>query len=115
MAVFTLGLFFVGNMEKANAEEVSNSFEYTCVASTSIAGDLEIDMKVTPTISVPETVDPNETLTVEDIITDIEIDLTGSLDSLRKFINTFIGMLYEYNIKIIDYTVNLDILDIIYI
>src|SRR5699024_4943020 len=100
MAIFTLGLFFVGNMEKASAEEVSNSFDYTCVASTSIAGDLEIDMKVTPTISVPETVESNETLTLEDIITDIEIDLTGSLDSLRTFINPFNGKINEFNMEV---------------
>src|SRR5699024_6389790 len=76
----------------------NKSFDYTCIASTSIAGDIEIGMKVSPNISLPETVEPGEAINLSDISANIEIDLTGSLDGLRGLINPFNGHVNHFNI-----------------
>src|SRR5690625_1035522 len=99
MSIFTLMFFYQGTMKKVDAAEATNSFDYMCIADTSF-GVLEIGMKVTPTITVPDTVEPNSTLNVENISTDIEIDLTGTLNQLRGLINPFEGQVNHFYVEV---------------
>ena len=97
MAVFTLGLFFVGNMEKANAEEVSNSFEYTCEVDSSLVS-MDIDMTIEPTLSIPESVKVGETVDVKNITTDIELDLSV-LGALASAVDPLEGKVNQLNLE----------------
>src|SRR5699024_3670403 len=69
---------------------VTGPLNYTCKAVASI-GELEIDMEVEPTISVPDSVKPNKNINITEINTDIELDLSGSLNALKSLINPFEG------------------------
>src|SRR5699024_907292 len=97
MAIVTMT--FLYNIGASNAFAATNSFDYTCVASTSIAGDIEIDMIVNPSLSLPDSVEPNGEISLENIATDIEIDLMGSLNALRGLINPFNGHVNHFNIE----------------
>src|SRR5690625_5641346 len=63
-------------------------------------------MKVKPTMTLPDTVQPNGDINVEDISTDIEIDLTGSLNDLRFAINPFKGNVDHFNMEVDGQTEN---------
>src|SRR5699024_4212554 len=67
---------------------------------------MNIDMKVTPTVSVPKTVEPGEEINITDVNTDIEIDLTGDLANLRDFINPFNGTIEFFNFEVNNETKN---------
>lgn len=91
---------YSGGMNLVSAASTSKSFDYVCLAETSIAGDIDINMKVTPTVSIPEAVAPNGNLAVKDVVADIQIDLTGNLDDLRALINPFNGHVNHFNIEV---------------
>src|SRR5690625_6530713 len=63
-------------------------------------------MKVKSTMTLPDTVQPNGDINVEDISTDIEIDLTGSLNDLRFAINPFKGNVDHFNMEVDGQTEN---------
>ena len=48
MSVIILAFFYQTGWKNVSAAEVTKSFDYTCIANTSIAGEIDIDMKVTP-------------------------------------------------------------------
>src|SRR5699024_2868781 len=73
-------------------------YDYTCIAETSIAGKIDIGMKVSPNVTVPETVESEGKLTLENISSDIEIDLEGNLNDLRTLINPFNGHVKKFDI-----------------
>src|SRR5699024_10869916 len=97
MAIFTIGLFFVGNMEKASAEEVSNSFDYTCEVDSSLVS-IDIDMTIEPTLSIPESVKVGETVDVKNITTDIELDLSV-LGALASAVDPLKGKVNQLNLE----------------
>lgn len=99
MTAVTTIFFYSGGMKEASAAQVTKSFDYTCIASTSLAGEIEIGMKVTPKVSVPDVVAPNGNIAVENIVTDIEVDLTGSLAPLKALINPFNGHVSQFNLQ----------------
>src|SRR5699024_3834258 len=99
MSVIILAFFYQTGWKNVSAAEVTKSFDYTCIANTSIAGEIDIDMKVTPKISTPDSVEPNEEVLIENIITDITIDLTGNLDGLRALINPFNGHVNHFHLE----------------
>lgn len=98
--------FYSGGMIAAHAQQATKSFNYVCVAKTSIAGDILIDMKVTPTVTVPDTVNPNQQFSVSDIETAIEVDVTGSLAPLKGLINPFNGHVQQFHLQAANETVN---------
>src|SRR5699024_6233269 len=99
MSIFTLMFFYQGTMKKADAAEATESFNYVCVADV-LGSPLDINMKVTPTMSVPDSVTAGAELNVEDFVTDIEIDLTGNLDAVRGLINPFEGHVNHFNLEV---------------
>src|SRR5699024_6728889 len=69
----------LSGVQVAQAAE-KTTYDYTCIAETSIAGKIDIGMKVSPNVTVPETVESEGKLTLENISSDIEIDLEGNLN-----------------------------------
>lgn len=103
MLVVPMMLVYIGGISTVSADadgEESKTFGYVCEAVTSLGIDIDIDMEVTPTVSIPDTVEPNGELAIEDIFADIKIDLTGDLDLLRGLINPFEGHVDEFNIEV---------------
>jgi len=106
LSIIAIAFLYQSGWKKVSASEAAKSFNYTCIAETSIAGTIDIDMKVTPKISIPDSVEPNGELILDNIATDIEIDLTGNLDGLRALINPFNGHVNHFNIEANGQTVN---------
>ncbi|NBJ69591.1 MULTISPECIES: DUF5011 domain-containing protein [Clostridia] len=98
--------FYINNVKPVHATEVKKSFDYLCVASTSLAGDIEIKMNVTPTVSIPDFVQPNQEIPVTDMKTAIQVDLTGELAPLKAFINPFNGHVSQFQLQTVNQTVN---------
>ncbi|MEI3605567.1 DUF5011 domain-containing protein [Pseudogracilibacillus sp. SE30717A] len=98
MSIVMMMFMYNGGIKTVDAAEATGSFNYLCVANTSIAGKIDINMKVNPSISIPDFVEPNGEFTIEDILTSIEIDLTGNLDGLRGLINPFNGHVNHFNL-----------------
>ncbi|MEI3612307.1 immunoglobulin-like domain-containing protein [Pseudogracilibacillus sp. SO30301A] len=98
--MFIIMMMFMhnGGIKTVDAAKATGSYNYVCVANTSIAGKIDINMKVNPSISLPDSVEPNGEFIVKDIISAIEIDLTGNLDFLRPLINPFNGHVNHFNL-----------------
>src|SRR5699024_7251220 len=84
---------------KADAAEVTESFNYVCVADV-LGNPMDINMKVTPTMSIPDSVTSGTELSVVNFVTDIEIDLTENLDGVRGLINPFKGHVNHFNLEV---------------
>ena len=97
---------YYGEVKEADAAQPTGTFEYTCIANTSIAGEIEIGMKVNPSLSLPDSVEPNGEITLDNVLANIEIDLTGNLDGLRGLINPFNGHVNHFNMVANGQTVN---------
>src|SRR5690625_4209646 len=106
MSICTLMFLYHGTMKQLYAAEATNSFDYVCVADV-LGTPLDINMKVTPTITIPDSVAPNTELNIKDLVTDIEIDLTGNLDAVRGLINPFKGHVNHFNLEVNNDTQNM--------
>ncbi|WP_212667902.1 DUF5011 domain-containing protein [Virgibacillus pantothenticus] len=98
--------FYMNGFKPVHAAQVKKSFDYLCIASTSLAGDIEIKMNVTPTVSIPDSVHPNQEIPVTNIETAIQVDLTGELAPLKAFINPFNGNVKQFQLQAANQTVN---------
>lgn len=96
IAIFTLGLFYYGGVEKASAEEYSGEFNYTCEVD-SVLVNMDINMTVEPTISVPESVKAEEDIVVDNIKTEIELDLSV-LGGLASAVDPLEGKVNQFNL-----------------
>ncbi|WP_218668078.1 DUF5011 domain-containing protein [Virgibacillus proomii] len=99
-------IFYNDGLKIVHAKQETKTFDYECIAKTSIAGDILIDMKVTPTVSIPDMVNPHEKFSVSDIETAIEVDVTGSLAPLKGLINPFNDHLNQFHLQAANETVN---------
>lgn len=99
-------IFYSGGLKIIHAEQATKTFDYVCVAKTTIAGDILIDMKVTPTVSIPDMVNPHQKFSVYDIETAIEVDVTGSLAPLKGLINPFNGHVNQFHLQAVNETAN---------
>src|SRR5690625_6765906 len=55
-------------------------------------------MNVKPTMTLPDTVNPNEEISIEDIVAEIELDLTGDISSVASLIDPFEGHVDHFNL-----------------
>lgn len=101
MSIFTLALFYYGGVEKASAKEVSSSIGYVCKASA-LGQSFDLKMTINPTMSVPSSVESDSTLSVTDIDTDVEIDLSEAPSLLQGALNPFTANISAFYLHVND-------------
>ncbi len=101
MAIFTLGLFYYGGVEKASAEEVTSSIGYVCKASA-LGQSFDLDMTIKPTMSVPSSVEADSSFSITNIDTDVEIDLSEAPSLLQGALNPFTANISAFYLHVND-------------
>ncbi len=87
----------VGGLSTASAAEVSKTIEYNCLGSALGLIDVDIDMDVTVSATVPEAVEPGEEFTIENSYTTISMGVT---DILRTTANPLNGQVSQFNLEL---------------
>lgn len=87
----------MGGMSTVSAAETSKTIEYNCLGSAAGLIDVDIDMDVTITGTVPESVEPGAEFEIENSYTNISMEVT---DILRTAANPLQGNVSQFNLEL---------------